>query len=146
MSNYSDPEAVRPPVAIGPCRCPGKPHDTDYATIVQRLGYGDIGMTRQVMQRKGIEAYYQALILVAVKAWTLVLPNGKPRPIDPEQVALLDEWTVNRLIEDDLIGAALMDEDESPPSGSGAPSQSGTQESAPASTPTDPEPAASTTS
>lgn len=142
--NYADPEAVRPPIALGWCGCPGTPHDTDYVTIVQRLGYADIGVSRQVARLKGVEAYNQTLILLAVKAWTLVLPDGKPRPIDVDQVGRLDERTVDRLLEDDVIGLIFL-EDESPPNGSSARSESGTPASA-ISTPTSPAPEPSTTS
>ncbi len=145
MTNYADPEAVRPPIALGWCGCPGTPHDTDYVTIVQQLGYGDIGMTRQVARLKGVEAYYQTLILVGVKDWTFVLPDGRPRPIDVDQVARLDERTVVRLVSDDILGLVFpKDEDESPPNGSGAPSESGSPESA-TSTQTSPAPEPSTT-
>jgi hypothetical protein len=150
MSNYSDPEAVRPPIALGWCGCPRKdgdppPHgDTDYVTIVERLGYADIGVTRQIARVKGVEAYHQALILVAVKAWTFVLPDGKPRPIDSDQVGRLDERTVTRLLEDDILGLVFTDIEESPPNGSGAPSVNGSPESA-STIPTSPAPEPSTT-
>lgn len=145
MSNYVDPEAVRPPAAIGPCACPGTPHDTDYVTVVRQFGYGAKAAMRRVFREAGVEAYNQAVLLHGIKAWTLVLPDGKPRPVDADQIAALDEPTVERLLEDDLVGAAFADVEDDPPNGSSAPSGSGSQESA-TSTQQSPAPEPSTTS
>lgn len=144
MGNYVDPDAVRPPIAIGPCGCPNTPHDTDYVTIAQELGYGDHGILNSLARSKGPEAYEQGVILVGVKAWTLVLPDGKPRPIDPTQVARLDRATVERLLEDDVLGQ-LFEGETDPPNGPSAPSANGSPESA-TSTLTSPAPEPSTTS
>jgi len=129
MGNYVDPEAVRPPIALGPCGCPGTPHDTDYVTIAQELGYGDRGILSQLARNKGPEAYEQGIVIVGVKAWTLVLPDGKPRPIDTTQVAQLDMATMRRLLADDVLGLLFADEDDGPPNGPDDPSPSGSPES-----------------
>lgn len=143
MSNYVDPMAVRPPAAIGPCACPGTPHDTDYVTVVRQFGYGAIGEMRRTYRERGAEAYNQAVLLLGIHAWTLVLPDGKPRPVDAAQIAALDEVTVDRLLEDDLVGAAFGGGDD-PPNGSSAPSANGSQASA-TSTQQSPAPEPSTT-
>jgi hypothetical protein len=145
VGNYVDPEAVRPPAAIGPCTCPGTPHHIDYVTVVRQFGYGAKGAMRRTFREGGVEAYNQAVLLHGIKAWTLVLPDGKPRPVNADQIAALDEPTVERLLSDDLVGAAFTDIEDDPPNGSSAPSDSGSQGSA-GSTQTTPAPEPSTTS
>lgn len=140
MGNYVDPEATRP-VELGPCRCPGSPHTVDTADIVVRFGYGERGRIRQVTRVSGVEAGYQVAILLGVKRWNLVLPDGSARDVDAEQIARLDETTVNRLLDDELLGAAF--EDEPLPKGPGDPSPSGSPESD-SPTPTTPAPTSST--
>lgn len=129
MGNYVDPEAVRPPIPI-PCTCPGTPHKEDYVTVVAQFGYGAKGVMRETARRQGTEAYNQKVIELGVKAWTFVLPDGKPRPVDADQIARLDEPTVELLLGDDILGAAFLADDDPLPNGSGAPSDSGSQESA----------------
>lgn len=145
MTNYIDPEARRPPIAIGPCQCPGTPHDQDYVTIVERFGYGAKGQIREVARRSGPEASNQMVILLGVKEWSFVLPDNSPRPIDAVQVANLPEPLVERLLEDDILGLAFLADEEPLPNGSSALSPSGSPESA-TSTPTSPAPEPSTTS
>lgn len=94
-TNHVDPEATRP-FDLGPCRCPvdPPPHVNDSANVVTRFGFGAKGRIRHASRTAGVEAGYQVAILLGVKSWTLVLPDGKERPIDSEQVALLDEAIV----------------------------------------------------
>lgn len=139
-TNYVDPDATRP-VTIGPCRCPGTPHETDTADIVVRFGYGERGRIRQTTRVAGLEAGYQVAILLGVKRWTLVLADGTIRPIDAEQIGRLDEGTVNRLLADDLLGDAF--EEDPLPNPLGDPSPSGSPASA-TQTQTTPEPPSST--
>lgn len=133
MTNYVDPAATRP-VTIGPCRCPGTPHETDTADIVRLFGYGERARIRQAGRLGGIEQSYLMAILLGVKRWNLVMPDGSAREIDSEQVARLDETTVLRLLGlnagdggDQMLGDAFA-EDELPLA-SAAPSPSGSQES-----------------
>lgn len=124
MGNYVDPAATRP-VTIGPCRCPGTPHSEDTADIVVLFGYGERGQIRQATRRAGLEAGYQLAILLGVKRWNLVLPDGSAREVDAEQVARLDEATVDRLLSDELLGVAF--EESELPLASAAPSPDGSQ-------------------
>lgn len=140
MGNYVDPAATRP-VTIGPCRCPGTPHEADTADIVVRFGYGELARIRQTTRAAGLEAGYQVAILLGVKRWNLVLPDRSARNVDAEQVGRLDEPTVNRLLDDELLGAAF--EEEELPLPSAAPSPSGSQASGTL-TPTTPTPPSST--
>lgn len=97
IGNYVDPDATRP-AERGECRCPGTPHQTDSATVVTLFGYGDRGAIRQAGRLGGPEAFKLMAILRGVKAWNLVLPDGKARPIDVAQLERLDEGTVDWLI------------------------------------------------
>lgn len=125
--NYVDPDFTRP-VDLGPCRCPvePRPHDRDSADVVALFGEGQRGKIRQAGRLGGAEAFKQMAILLGVKRWSLVLPNGSARPIDAEQIERLDEGTVELLLRKGALDEAF-DEDELPkllgarlPSGSSA--------------------------
>lgn len=119
VTNRADRTAVRR--VDFPCRCPGEPHPGDSAQLVTLLGYGDRGSIRQATRLAGIEAGFQMLILLGVSSWTLTLPDGKERPVTAEEIALLDEGTVDFLVRE--LGPAL---DEKPiPKVSGGPSPNG---------------------
>lgn len=110
MTNWIDPDATRP-FDMGPCRCPvapgsPQPHVNDSADIVIRFPYGD---RTKIYAATGGQKNIIA-ILLGVKRWTLVLPDGRERPVDARQVHLLDEPTVTRLVSDDGLGAAMEDE------------------------------------
>lgn len=136
-SNYVDPDATRP-AELGPCRCPGTPHSVDTADVVRLFGYGERGRIRQAGRMGGTEAFKIAAIALGVKRWNLVLPDGSARPIDPVQIALLDEGTVDALVRelDDAFA------DDPLPNASGAPSADGPSASA---SPTPPTPAPTST-
>lgn len=137
MSNYHDPDATRP-IEIGPCRCPvePKPHTTDTADIRVRFGWGE----RQQIEEAGSPSAINLAGLVAgVKRWNLVLPDGSARPLDRVQLILLDDATVNRLVEE-LSGAM---EDEPLPLASAEPSPDGSSATA---TPTPTPPSSTETS
>ncbi len=140
-NNFTDQEATRA-VDLGPCRCPvePRPHVNDSADVVVRFGFGALGRIRQASRTMGPEAGYQTAIVLGVKRWTFVLPDGSARPITYEQVALLDEATVTGTegeVPGSVLQAGLMTylsdaiEPEDPlPNGSGAPSPDGRSESA----------------
>lgn len=106
VSNRADREVTKR-VDL-PCRCPGIPHSGDSAQVVTLLGYGDRGKCRQTARLSGIEAFYQHLLLVGVVSWTFTLADGRARPVNAEEIALLDEGTVMALVEG--LDEALRDE------------------------------------
>lgn len=128
-SNYVDPDFTRP-VDLGPCRCPvePRPHDRDSADIVALFGEGQRGKIRQAGRLGGAEAFKQMAILLGVKRWSLVLPDGSARPIDAQQVERLDEGTVELLLRKGALDDAF--EDDPLPKLLGAPSRNGSSESA----------------
>jgi hypothetical protein len=139
--NYVNPEATRT-ADLGPCRCPvdPAPHERDSAEVVVRFGYGDKGKIWQTRRAAGLEAAHQVMVLLGVRSWTLVRPDGSARPINPEEVARLDELTIiGRSGPDpgqplakglvDYLDEAMEPEDPLP-NPSGAPSPDGPSESA----------------
>jgi hypothetical protein len=149
QSNHVDEAATRT-FDLGPCRCPvdPKPHVNDSAELVSRFGIDAKGRIRHAGRQFGVEAGFQVAILLGVKSWTLVRPDGSARPITAEEVARLDEATVTGI---DALGVAglmqglgpLMEPDDPLPNPSGAPSSAGRSESA-SPTQTTPTPATST--
>lgn len=93
--NYADPEETRWE-EIGPCRCPGdpRPHTVDRVRVLAQLGYGDRARIAVATRSGGVEAGYMMTVLVGVKEWNLVLPDGSPRPITLEQIGRLDAVTL----------------------------------------------------
>lgn len=148
MDNLVDPEAVQPPIAIGPCRCPGRPHagpdgtGQDFVTVVRAFGYGAVSEIRRADGLYGPDVSTARAMLLGIKAWTLVLADGKPRPVDAEQIGLLDVATADRL--DEIVGEVLATKDDDLPNGSGADSPSGSPASD-TSIPMSPAPEPSTT-
>lgn len=82
-------------VDLGPCHCPGTPHDHDEATLLAAasMNYGiqrriksayDLEMTaaNQGSDRYGGLAD-ATLMALCTLSWNLVDENGKPRPIGP---------------------------------------------------------------
>ena len=119
MTNRADPTKVRtvylddwlqrqpddsPHKRAPACGCGGGHHERDSAVLVVRLGYGAKGAIRETARRAGIEAANLTALLRGVRSWNLVLEDGSPRPLDATEVALLDDTTVDWLL-DELDGA-----------------------------------------
>jgi hypothetical protein len=116
------------------CGCTPGHHDRDSAVVLTQLGYGIKGAIREATRRQGLEAGQLVLILRCVRSWNLVLEDGTPRPLDVTEVSLLDDATVQWLL--DSLDAAW--EDDPPlPNGSSAPLPDGPSGSA-GHTPTSP--------
>lgn len=129
QSNYVDPDATRP-VDLGPCRCPvePRPHERDSADVVVLFGEGQRGKIRQAGRLGGAEALKQMAVLLGVKRWSLVLPDGSVRPINAEQVERLDEGTVELLLRQGALDDAFAEDPF--PKLLGAPSPNGSSASA----------------
>ena len=138
ISNRADPSQTKR-VEL-PCRCPGTPHASDSAQVVALFGYADRGVIRQAGRLGGVESFYQMMLLRGVISWTLTLPDGSARPVDEEEIGLLDEGTVIALVRglDDAFA------EEPVPKASSGRSRSGTRVNG-TSTPTIPTPQPSTT-
>jgi hypothetical protein len=141
MSRLADPSAVET-VALGPCQCPGTPHEQDEAVVRWQLGasaLARVGMAELSVSKGDVYASWRQLITEATVRWNLLTEyEGKvvPVPVAPATVAELDEDTLTTLATaiDDLIQQKGI-----LPNASGAPSVASPHGSAspiPPSTPT----------
>lgn len=131
MTRFADPSKVAV-VPLGPCECPGTPHEQDEATV--RWDLSDSALARvgqaQLLAGRDFYAPYRALIVEAVVSWNLqVLHEGEPVtvPIAPATIAELNEATL------DALGKAidaLIETKGQLPNDSGAPSPASPEESA----------------
>lgn len=131
MSRFADPSKVAV-VPLGPCECPGTPHEQDEATVRWELSASAEARVGAAQMQAGSDFYapYRALIVEAVVSWNLMVThNGEvvPVPCVPATVAEMDDRTLDKLGEaiNDLIEAKGQ-----LPNDSGAPSAASPQESA----------------
>lgn len=102
MGNYVDTRETRS-VSRPPCSCPGTPHAEDTADIRVKLGYGELAIVRDALWRRSKGQYpstedsKMALLALGVTRWNLVLPDGSARPVSTEEIARLDENTIEWL-------------------------------------------------
>ena len=72
-------------VVLGPCACPGRPHDEDTAEVAQELPWEvlvDVGLLEGA-------AAYRRLVLGALVSWNLVDRDGEPVEISAATVGRL---------------------------------------------------------
>lgn len=72
-------------VVLGPCACPGRPHDEDTAEVVRELPWDvlvDVGLLEG-------GAAYRRLVLGALVSWNLVDRHGKPIEISAAVIGRL---------------------------------------------------------
>lgn len=132
MSRFADPTQTAT-IVIGPCQCPGTPHQQDEALVRTRLG----GSAMARIGRAGLDsaggdhyAAHRRLVLEATLSWNLLWddPAWKPDSGEERKVvpAAINEGTVELLDGDTLrVLAEAIDEHtrESPPNASAAPSR-----------------------
>jgi hypothetical protein len=124
MSRFADPTAVAT-VTLGPCQCPGTPHEQDEAVVRWQLGasaLARVGAAELTSSRGDIYASWRQLIVEATVRWNLSTEyEGEVVvvPVTAATVAELDEATLTTLARgiDDLI-----QERGTLPNASGAPS------------------------
>lgn len=103
MSRFADPAATRE-LDLGPCQCPGTPHDRDNVTYRYEFGDGELESigSAGVDPDGGPYDYGKAndrMLALAVVSWNLVtgqtLPDGRPVPvaINSRTMSLLDHET-----------------------------------------------------
>jgi hypothetical protein len=79
MSHLVDRNKVKV-VELGPCECPGKPHDTDTVRIRESLSYADYLHLNDAASSGAMEGVW-ALFNMRVAGWSLVDEKGKPLPL-----------------------------------------------------------------
>ena len=132
VGRFADPTLTEP-VDLGPCRCPGTPHERDEATRRAEIGDGEAkaaftaGWQSTGMEYMDWEAANDFLIARFVTSWNLVDAVGEPIPITRQRASLLDEATrltlLGALNSSKRAGAPL-------PNGSGARSRASSRASA----------------
>jgi hypothetical protein len=101
LPRFADPKALDRIVLPGGCRCPGSPHDEDWARFRTQLGDGEKASIGTAGWGRSLGAYFDwnaaktALVAYATIDWNLVgLPDAKGRqatlPITFDAVNLLD--------------------------------------------------------
>lgn len=118
---------------LGPCECPGTPHEQDEVIYRLELGAGEeeragaYGWAATGYEYFDSAAARAKLIEIGVVRWNLLGPDGEPMPVNARSAALLDESTQTLI-------AAKLDEVTTRaaplPNGSGARSRNGTRASA----------------
>jgi hypothetical protein len=76
MSHLVDRNKVKV-VELGPCDCPGKPHETDTVRIRESLSYAD-HLHLVDANNLGVQEALWALFNMRVAGWNLVDEKGKP--------------------------------------------------------------------
>jgi len=104
-------------VVLGPCRCPGRPHEDDTAEVRTELSWDvlvDVGLLAG-------GAAYRRLVSGALVSWNLTDIDGDPVPITPETVSRLRADRLDPIA--DAVNAAYERAQAPLPNGSGAPSR-----------------------
>ena len=65
---------------LGPCECPGKPHETDTIRLLENISYADMLHIGDASELGAVEAVW-AVFDIRVKGWNLVDDKGKPLPL-----------------------------------------------------------------
>ena len=108
MSHLVDRNKVRV-AEIGPCECPGKPHETDTVRIREAVSYADALHLSDAASQGAVEAVW-ALFNMRVAGWNLLDEKGKPVPLSRATWQNLSMKVAARI--QDII-AEVQDEDDS---------------------------------
>lgn len=102
MSRFADPGATAV-VPLGPCQCPGTPHEQDEAVVRWQLGssaLGRVGAAEIAAARGDVFTAWRQLVVEAVVAWNLMAEEdgqAVAAPVSLRSVAELDEDTLTSL-------------------------------------------------
>jgi hypothetical protein len=115
VSRFADPTATAP-VSLGPCQCPGRPHEQDEATVRWQLGASALARIGRAELDGAVNhdpmAAYRQQVIETLVSWNLLIDGpaddgGKPVavPINARSIAELDIDTLKTLAEgaDELI-------------------------------------------
>lgn len=103
-------------VELGPCRCPGAPHESDWIDVAEVLTWDDLVDIGEAPSEGAARRRFHAR---AILGWSFVDADGRAVPISEDTVRLLAPEVLERLAEP--LGEAL--ERSRLPNASGAPSQ-----------------------
>lgn len=92
MSRFADTRSTTR-IPLGPCECPGAPHDEDYALVRSELSATEIA--RFAMSDASTVAIVAADF---VTEWNLVGANGQPWPPSPESLLALKTGSITPIV------------------------------------------------
>lgn len=133
-SRFANPDRTDV-LSLGPCQCPGQPHEEDHVVHRVELGAGEeeragtYGWSVTGWEYFDSTAARCKLVEIGVVRWNLLGPDGEPMPVSVRSAALLDEETLN-LITKKLDEVTARPRGGPSPNGSGARSVSGSPGSA----------------
>lgn len=116
MSRFVDPKATKRFV-IGPCECPGSPHDEDWLDVRAQLS----GVELELLDSAAPAARLRLLVV----AWNLIERDGTTAPLDDVHLSLVyGDWFIrfNEWLAANVQMASL-------PNASAAPSPGSSRES-----------------
>lgn len=116
MSRFADVRATAT-VDLGPCECPGAPHESDTAEV--RAEFSSSETARIAAASTTDEAAIAAVLAEFVPSWNLLGPNGEPWPPSADSLLALKAPTLSAIAE--AISAGVLRSSELP-NASGAPS------------------------
>ena len=93
---------------LGPCECPGTPHETDTIRLLENISYADMLHIGDASGLGAVEAVW-AVFNIRVKGWNLVDDKGKPLPLSRAVWQNLSESLSQRV--NDLIGELDKDDE-----------------------------------
>lgn len=99
-------------VELGPCQCPGTPHDTDTVRLRKRLSYADQLHLADASNVSMTDALW-TLFNLRVVGWNLADEKGKPVPTSRAMWQNLDEDTA-KAISDAITALANGEESDLP--------------------------------
>ncbi len=98
LSRFANPNRTDV-LSLGPCQCPGKPHEQDEAVYRLELGGGEearagaFGWASTGGSYFDWEAARSKLIEIGVVRWNLLNDEGEPMPATAATAGLLDQET-----------------------------------------------------
>lgn len=114
MTRFVDSTATRT-ISVGPCECPGTPHEADEAVIRERLGYGPL---LYIGVAPTNEESVMRLVTQALLSWNFLGADGKPVPVTRESIEALDANTAGIISE--AVNAVVSETSPPLPNASGA--------------------------
>lgn len=114
MTRFVDSTATRT-ISLGPCECPGTPHEADEAVIHERLGYGPL---LHIGLAASNEESILRLLEHALVRWNFLGADGKPVSVSRESIEALDSDTAALISE--AVNQVVSETSQALPNGSGA--------------------------
>lgn len=95
MSRFADRRATQE-VDLGPCECPGTPHDKDWAKVRSEYSGSDLAAIRSASEED--EAAAADALAPYVVEWNLLGPDGDEWPPDGDALRDLNQSTLTAII------------------------------------------------